>query len=136
MLTLKGTDINHVLKTQKRVYLCGKLTKPNGLQHIQTDGYEMGITDYPQFKCDYAHLHTNNREFNYVLTGEVKVYIFSEHKEYHFQTGDLYVIEPNMPYIVKARANSKVLFTKSPGGNDKVLTPDLETQIGKWKKEW
>ena len=136
MKTIKGSDVSTCLESCKRVYLCGKLSGKNGIEHIENSGYEIGISSYDKFTCESAHKHTYNEEYNYVLSGSIKVFIFDENKEYTFTTGDMYLIEPNMPYITKAEAGTRVLFTKTPGGNDKVLCPELEKAITTWTLSW
>lgn len=136
MKVIKNEDINTALINEKRIYLSGNLKEVNKIEHIQTDGYEIGISNYDKFTCERAHYHSYNFEFNYVLEGVVKVYIFSEKKEYILKKGDLFLIEPNMIYISKAIANTRVLFTKNPGGNDKILTPEYEENIKDWMENW
>ena len=135
MKTIKGEDINRVLRDFKRIYMCGHLNKVNDFDHIENDGLEIGISRYQTFTADAPHVHSFNDEYNIVLKGEMKVYLFNEQKEYHLHDGDLFLIEPNMPYISKSVAGTEVLFIKSPGGNDKQLIP-VTPQIQHWMNAW
>ncbi len=136
MKVITAKEITKGLKHNKRIYLCGKLQQKNAVEHIENEGYEIGISKYDKFTCESAHYHALNNEYNYVLKGQVKVWIFDEEKEYTFSQGDLYLIEPNMPYITKAQPDTMVLFSKTPGGNDKVLTPEYEESVLEWTKSW
>ena len=136
MKTVLHSDTDAALRDSKRVYLCGNLAAPNGLAHIPTDGFELGISDYKAFTAEAAHTHTENGEYNYILAGHLKVYIFHEKKEYTLSAGDLFLIEPHMPYCTKALAGTRVLFAKTPGGNDKQLNPELDALLENWKTNW
>ena len=136
MKCILGKDVSNALIGDKRVYLCGNLQNPSKLKHYETTGYEVGISRYSSFTCESAHYHATNTEYNYVLCGAVKVYIFDEEKEYLLSPGDMFIIEPNMTYITKAIAGTDVLFSKVPGGNDKVLSPESEKKIADWMKQW
>lgn len=135
MKTIKGTAIDSVLQKVKRVYLCGHLDKVNDFDHIENDGLEIGISRYRVFTADLPHVHTFNDEYNIVLKGEMKVYLFNEKKEYIVREGDLFLIEPDMPYISKAMPGTEVLFVKSPGGNDKQLR-DIDPATDHWMQAW
>ncbi len=52
-----------------------------------------------------------------------------------FKTGDLFVIEPNEVYVCKVKANTCVIFSKVPGGNDKVLVKET-SEINSWGEDW
>lgn len=132
---IKNIDIENALNNSKRVYLCGNLQAPNGLQHVPTPAYEIGISDYKTYTCDAPHIHTFNTEFNYVLEGEIKVLLIEKNQEFHFKKGDLFVIHPDEPYIGKSLAGTKTLFSKVPGGNDKQLVP-LTASLIEWGKDW
>ena len=135
MKTVNKNQIQAALESTKRVYLCGKLLTPQALEHIENDGLEIGISQYKEFTADPPHFHTSNEEYNIILDGELKVYIFNEKKEYSLSKGDLFFIEPHMPYMVKAMAGTRVLFVKSPGGNDKQLI-EQTAAINNWMRSW
>lgn len=135
MKIVSGNKVRESLHDRIRVYLSGNLSNPEPFEHVQTDGLEIGISRYDTFTPEKAHIHKWNYEYNYLKCGSVKVYNFSEEKEYTFGPDDMYVIEPGMAYITKAQPGTEVIFVKSPGGNDKVLLPVTE-EIIKWSKEW
>ncbi len=135
MKTITGKDIRDALAKQKRVYLCGKLSKPEAINHILTEGLEIGVSHYETFTAEKAHVHLWNYEYNFIRRGSVKVYVFDEQKEYEFHQDDMYVIEPGMSYITKALPDTEVLFVKAPGGNDKQLL-SLTDAIRHWGENW
>ena len=100
--------IENGLKEKGRVYLCGNLALPNGLEHIQTDGYEIGISYYDDFSADKPHLHSYNTEYNYVIEGEIKILLLQEGTELHLKKGDLFVIHSNEPHLLLYCSHSKV----------------------------
>lgn len=135
---LRANEINQGLNHGGRVYLCGNLKKENRAPFIETESYEIGITVYPKFTFEKPHLHSFNVEYNYVLDGEIKIFMINENMEYHFKAGDLFVIHINEPYVGKAKANSRTIFSKVPGGNDKVLIDVLENDqaLQNWGSSW
>ena len=135
MKTIKGSDVESVLASRLRVYLCGDLEWENGLEHIATDGFEIGISDYKEFTFEKAHVHTFNREYNYVLAGSVKIFLLAQRKEYLFEKGDLFMIDTDEPYVGKSMAGTRTIFAKVPGGNDKVLVP-MDDALLKWGETW
>lgn len=135
MRTVNGLQVRETLFKQIRVYLCGDLSEPENFEFVKTDGLEIGVSHYDEYMVEKAHLHKWNHEYNIIRSGAVKVYIFSEHKEYEFRQDDMYVIEPGMEYVTKALKGTEVLFVKSPGGNDKELLPVTDAILS-WGKEW
>ena len=136
MKLLTGKDIQKALSKNKRVYLCGDLKQETDTKYIKTDSYEIGISCYDEYTVEKAHLHRFNTEYNYVIEGKVKVFVFRENKEYVLDAGSMFVIEPDMPYKTKAVKGTKVIFSKVPGGNDKKLTPEFEKEMENWVKSW
>ena len=141
MEVIKKIKIEEALNISEkagRVYLAGELERAQkNFKEVVTDGYEIGISKYSEFTCEKAHVHTKNREYNYVITGSVKVYFFDTKEEHIFSAGDFYVIDKDEPYMGKAQPGTKVIFSKDPGGDDKVYRPDLEESIPEgWQDGW
>lgn len=136
MKYITGTDIQNALDKNMRVYLCGNLKQKTDNKYIPTDSYEIGISQYDEFTVEKAHLHRFNTEYNFIMEGKVKVFVFKENKEYEFDAGSMFVIEPDMPYKTKAIKGTRVIFSKVPGGNDKELTPQFEKDMENWVKSW
>ena len=128
---IRNEEISRGLKDAGRVYLCGNLAKPNGVRHYQTSGYEIGISDYPDYTFEKAHIHTFNTEYNYVLEGSIKVFLLNVKKEYLLNKGDLFIIHENEPYVAKVQAGTRTIFSKVPGGDDKELV-ETEDALVRW----
>ncbi len=132
---LKKAEIDKGLVDAHRTYLCGNLKQPTESDFIHTDSYEMGITEYKEFTCEKPHLHSFNDEYNYVIEGCLKVLLINEKRELIFESGDLFVIHPNESYVCKGQAGTRVVFSKLPGGNDKVLI-DADMSVTRWGESW
>lgn len=135
MNVIKEEEISSGLEQSSRVYLCGNLKMGNTVEHIPTDSYEIGVTQYSEFSADKAHIHTFNTEYNYVLEGSIKIFLIDEKKEVLLKKGDLFVINVGEPYMGKALPGTKVIFSKVPGGNDKKLI-EIDKKMTEWCKSW
>ena len=135
MNIIKNEDIEKGLNEKERLYLCGNLKFPNGVEHIPTEKYEIGISKYCDYNVNQPHYHSYNTEYNYVLEGEIKILLIGENKEFHFKKGDLFVINPFEEYVCKCLGDTKILFSKVPGGNDKVKLAITE-EIKHWGRQW
>lgn len=120
MKLITNKNISNALSSTNRIYLAGKLSGANPIEHFNLEDFEIGISDYKDFTIDKPHYHSFNHEYNFILNGEIKVFVIDEKKEYLLKEGDIFLIEPNMKYITKSKKGTRVLFMKSPGGNDKV----------------
>lgn len=132
---IRSSDIETGLGQNRRIYLCGDLKKENGIKHFRTDGYEIGISDYPVYTFEKAHIHSFNIEYNYVLEGSVKIFMLDEKKEYQFNKGDMFIILVDEPYVGKMIAGTRTIFSKDPGGDDKVLVP-MDDALLRWGKSF
>lgn len=135
MKIIHGEEIRAALKNHYRVYLCGKHLIPESFEILETDGLEIGITHYDKYTLEKPHYHKWNKEYNIILSGKVKVLLIDENKEYEFCKDDIFAIEANMNYIAKAQEGTKVLFVKSPGGNDKCVI-EMNENLEIWGKTW
>ncbi|MCR5048174.1 MAG: hypothetical protein K6A37_04345 [Saccharofermentans sp.] len=132
---IRHDSIEDGLRQLGRVYLCGNLSKDNVIQHIPTDDYEIGISDYPEYTFEKAHIHRFNKEYNYILEGSMKIFLLTKKQEFTFNKGDLFVIDTNEPYVGKAQPGTRTLFSKVPGGNDKELI-EMPAPLLKWGESW
>lgn len=135
MEILERNEIEGGLIGSHRTYLCGNLQNPTKARHIHTDDYEIGISQYSEYTVEMPHYHSFNIEYNYVISGQVKVLLLNEGIEKVLKSGDLFVIQTEEPYLCKAMPNTKVIFSKVPGGNDKV-TLQLNENIRRWGESW
>ena len=128
--------IDDVLQKTSRVYLTGHLETPQKLlEHFDDIKSEMGISQYDDYTPELPHMHTLNTEFNFVINGPVKVLLVETGEEHTIQAGGMFIIEQNMPYCTKVKAGSRVVFFKTPGGNDKQLVP-ISKATARWMDSW
>jgi len=81
-ISIDGANIERALAEVQRVYLCGDLVFPqDSLEHIQSKGMEIGISDYKEFTVDKPHFHTKTTEYNYVLSGATKLFLIDSQEE-------------------------------------------------------
>lgn len=131
-----GEVLKETLKKNYRIYLCGNLSVPQeALDCIYDDKLEIGTSFYEFYTADVPHYHKNATEYNFVVYGTVKLYLFDTKETFEFTEGSLYVLPPNTKYATKNAPNTQVLFMKCPGGNDKMLY-DCDEHLRKWLISW
>ena len=133
---IRGAALDYALGKEYRQYLTGHLQRPQAhLKHVDDD-IEIGISHYREFTADTPHMHPVATEHSYVLQGSIKVLLLEdEAKEYQLNAGDFFVLQPGVGYATKNAPDTKVLFIKSPGINDKTLVPVTE-DVKKWLSTW
>lgn len=131
---IKSEEIEAGLKETSHLYLTGLLERPNSVDEIHKE-YEVGMSYSKKFRSKEPHCHLANDEWTYVLEGKLKVLLLDKMKEYEFFEGDFFIIRANTPFAVKFYKKTKVLFSKYPGGNDKVILPTNE-KIERWSKKY
>lgn len=134
--SIRRADLDQALAKEYRQYLAGHLQRPQEhLKHIEDD-IEIGISYYREFTADTPHMHPVATEHSYVLQGSIKVLVLEdEPKEYQFDAGDFFVLKPGVGYATKNAPDTKILFTKAPGINDKTLIPVTEA-LAQWLSSW
>lgn len=133
--TIRAAEIERSLEHSTRQYLTGDLKLPQQLRFLYDAEVEAGISDYSCYKWEHPHYHTITSEYCYILCGETKYVDLNENTEYHFRTGDFYVLRKNTRYLQKCREGCRLLFFKAPGINDKVSIP-MTKQMEKWCAAW
>lgn len=131
---IDGSEIEACLKSQTRQYLMGNLTVPQSLKHIADDDIEAGISSYSDATFEPAHRHARAKEYQYVLEGMTEYRDVQSGEVHRFIAGDFYVIYPGTSYIQRVKQNTRILFFKFPGGNDKENL-DVPESILAWAKE-
>ncbi len=132
---IRGEYLQKCLNEKYRIYLCGDLKRPQAEKCILDKKNEIGISFYQQFTTDFPHFHTAATEYNYIISGKSKILLLDEQKEVILETGSLFVFSPMTKYITKHQAGTKILFFKSPGGNDKQLI-DMTEELKVWGQSW
>lgn len=133
---IRGADLDQALAMQYRQYLTGHLQRPQEhLRHIDDD-IEIGISHYREFTADTPHMHPTATEHSYVLQGSIKVLILEgDFPEYRFDAGDFFVLKPGVGYATKNAPDTKILFIKAPGVNDKTEVPVTDA-LAQWLSSW
>lgn len=133
---IRGVAIDKALEKEYRQYLTGKLTREQKyLPHID-DEIEVGISYYREFTADKPHKHPIATEHGYVLQGTMRMKLLDgSENEYEFGAGDFFVVPKGVPCATKNSAETKVLFIKSPGINDKTLVESSE-DLSRWLSCW
>lgn len=133
---IRSTDLEQALAKQYRQYLTGHLQRPQEfLKHIDDD-IEIGISHYQEFTADTPHMHPVATEHSYILQGSIRVLLLEdEPREYQFDAGDFFVLRPGIGYATKNAPDTKILFIKAPGTNDKTALPITE-ELTKWLSSW
>jgi len=135
MEIIKHKQLEEALSHEYRQYLTGHLGRPQPyLQHIDDDT-EIGMSYYSEFTADTPHVHPICTEYTYILEGSVRIRLLETGEELELNKGDFSLLRPNTPYASKNAADTRVLFIKVPGINDKTLvTPDDGTK--RWLQSW
>lgn len=134
MKVIKGHDIDDALNGSMRQYLVGDLKMGQELDFIR-DKIEFGISDYNSYTAESPHYHTENTEYEYIISGYTKIWDLTNNEVYNLSEGDFYVISPNTRYAQKSLANTRILFVKSPGGDDKHRI-SISKDISNWLRDW
>ncbi len=133
---IRCQEIDKALSQEYRQYLSGRLIREQKyLRHIDDD-IEVGLSHYVNFTADKPHMHPIATEHAFVLCGSVRIRLLDgSNQEFQFDHGDYFTIRPGVGYASKNKANTKVLFIKSPGGNDK-LEVSIDNTTRNWLSSW
>lgn len=134
IIKISNTDILDALKNTTRQYFVGNLSKPQRITFIHDDRLEVGISSYPEFQSEPAHVHGVATEYQYMVSGWTEYMDIETGKVYEFKKGDFYAIEPKTVYAQRVKANTNILFIKVPSINDKHLIEISESQL-EWLRE-
>ena len=128
--------LEQALRAEYRQYLTGHLQREQPhLKHIDDD-LEIGISHYQHFTADKPHVHPVATEHGYVLQGALRVLLLDgSDREYTFTAGDFFVLRPGIGYATKNAADTRILFIKSPGINDKTEVP-VTDRVRSWLSSW
>lgn len=128
---INSEKINQSLIHNDRQYLVGNLKGIQALQHIHDDNIEVGISLYKEFKADIPHIHSEVTEYQFILDGYSEIKNLITNEVIQLNEGDFYIVYKGTPYAQKSSENTKIIFFKYPGINDKkIIEVDEET------KEW
>lgn len=124
-------ELEKTLSNNNRQYLVGDLKLPQELQHIHDGNVGVGISHYKSFTSDLPHIHPKVTEYQLMLQGysEIKNLITNEITKLY--AGDFFLVENGTPYAQKLEEDTKIMFMKHPGMNDKELV-----EINEETKQW
>lgn len=112
--------IEDALKNANRVYLTGRLSRPQTLDAFSFSE-ECIVCHYKETLKEDAHIHSYNNDYIYVVEGELTVKELMSGEETVFRKGDFFIIEKGTPHQITYQEGTKTFSVKIPGGNDKVL---------------
>lgn len=127
---LSNDMLDGIFKNTYRHYLVGAFQEAS----LKDDNIEVGISNYRSFTYDMPHYHPRVTEYQYVIAGESALFDISNDRVYHLKQGDFFIVKPNTHYAEKHKSNTKVLFFKFPGENDKILI-EVSYSIEMWLKD-
>lgn len=134
IIKLDNRDIQYALRETTRQYFTGNLSRPQALPFIKDERLEIGISSYPEYTCEPAHIHHIATEYQYVIQGWTE-YMDVETGEIHaFRRGDFYAIMPGTAYSQRIKKGTAILFIKTPSINDKQLVK-ISAEQDRWAKE-
>ncbi len=133
---IRNAELTAALAQEYRQYLAGHLSREQPfLKHVDDD-IEIGISHYRVFTADKPHMHPVATEHGYVLEGHLRMRLLDGSKEeFQFDAGDFFVLRPGVGYATKNAENTKILFIKSPAGNDKTEVP-VDEETMHWLSSW
>ncbi len=132
---LRAETIESSLQFSTRQYFTGDLKLPQSLPFLPDKNVEIGINNYSDYHWEYAHYHTVTSEYCYMLSGETKYIDLSDGTEYHFSSGDFFILRHDTPYVQKCQKGCRLLFAKVPGLNDRVPI-DMTDELLQWCANW
>lgn len=121
--SISSSAIEAALK-EKRVsqYLTGDLKRPQALNAIFDGEVEVAISEtFGEPYSGLKHFHPVVTEYQYVLKGAIDVIEIEKGAKHHFAKGDFFVIYPHTAYQTIIAPNTRILFFKHPGMDDKTL---------------
>lgn len=131
---IKAEEINEALKQHYRQYLVGKLTSEQNIENIEDKNVEVGLSYYKEFSSDMPHIHSKVTEYQFVIEGETHIWNVISEEVIELKKGDFYCVKPNTPYAQKSKGNTKIIFFKYPGENDKKII-EVNGLVSKWLVE-
>ena len=125
---LRNDEIQQATNKSYRQYFCGNLQRPQLLNYLQTEDFEIGVSDYFEFTADEPHFHKITPDMIYILRGEYHIMLLNENPSpIILKEGDFVSIPAGVAYASKAKAGTKTLFIKQTKEYDKVaVTPSSE----------
>ena len=131
IVKIKNETIKKSLENTTRQYFAGNLSKPQEIEVIRDERLEIGISSYPDYMHEPAHVHSMATEYQYIISGWTEYMDVDTGEISEFSKGDFYTILPGTAYAQRVKAGTNILFIKTPSINDKQLV-----DISQEQKEW
>ncbi len=119
IIKIENAEIIKSLEDTTRQYFVGNLSRPQTLEFIRDTRLEVGISSYPSYQYELAHMHDTATEYQYVIRGWTEYMDVETGEVYEFRKGDFYAILPGTAYAQRVKAGTDILFIKTPSINDK-----------------
>ena len=117
---IRSYVVTEALRQTNRQYFVGNLAKPQELPFIRDEQLEVGITCYDSGTVESPHWHLSQREYMYVVSGDITYREVATGAEHQYHKGDFFGILPQLCYTQESAKGTTVIFIKHPAINDKV----------------
>lgn len=134
IINIENETIKKSLENTTRQYFAGNLSKPQEIEFVRDERLEIGISSYPDYKYEPAHVHSVATEYQYMISGWTEYMDVDTGEIYEFRKGDFYAILPETAYAQRVKAGTNILFIKTPSINDKQLV-EITAEQEKWLTE-
>ncbi len=134
IVKIENETIKRSLERATRQYFTGDLSSPQEIDFIRDERLEIGISSYPDYTHEPAHVHSVATEYQYMISGWTEYMDVETGKVSAFRKGDFYAIFPGTAYAQRVKAGTNILFIKIPSINDKQLV-EVGSETEKWLTE-
>lgn len=134
IIKIEDEAIKRSLENTTRQYFAGNLSKPQEIEFVRDERLEIGISSYPNYQHEPAHVHSIATEYQYMISGWTQYMDVETGKVYEFRKGDFYAILPGTEYAQRVKSGTNILFIKTPSINDKQFV-EIAPEQEKWLTE-
>lgn len=120
-ISTKASALNAVLSAVSRQYLAGNLKRPQELPFVVDDKVEIGITSYDSEQRETPHWHSEQKEFQFVLSDRTEYVEIPSGIRHVYEEGDFYAIPPGVCYGQISEPGTRTIFIKHPALDDKTV---------------
>ncbi len=132
---IPADELNNALKDTDRQYIQGDLQKEQRVSFIRSKDSEIGISDYKEYTHDEPHYHDKVMETNYVIRGKICMRIIDTGEDFVVEEGGVFSIPPHVKHVLKIKAGTRIIFTKTPSINDKHVLEFDSLGLDEWYKD-
>ena len=132
---IPAEEIEEALKKTDRQYIQGNLQSEQMVSFIRTMNSEIGISDYKEYTHDEPHYHDEVMETNYIITGAVCLRNLETGEDFVVKAGGVFSVPPHIPHVLKIKAGTRIIFTKTPSVNDKHVLNFDDLGLEEWYRD-